>query len=977
MSVTHFPVDTGQAQIYNPGRICSFISRNLKIVQGFYNLSINSPLVSPPQPARPTLPKGFPWRFWLFAAVGLALLSLLFYFPALRNPDPEPSTFNLVTTATGYSPFPADPAFYADWDAAGFSLKNGQMPLWSFSGAKHPLLELSHAPLLYPGSLIYYLGGPDNGPVAFAIFHLWLLGLGLSGLARQLWPRGRPLSLAAKGLIGVVVVLLLLLAGPLRPDALAALAWLAPALLLVHWRRRILGLIALALPLGLIALSGPLPLTLLLYAVVAAWWLGREGWWRNRSAGQGLRRYIRVAGFLLLAMLGGFFIAGPQLFPRLAYTNPTPADCCTNVGVGNVQVKGAIQVDPTVLYINDWLIHFELLTVTPGQPVQVEVRVQAGDSAAPLPANPAQTGWGGQLFEGRGTDKKAEGNPNVQVVGASPTGLQVATITFDPKNPPHSGEYTFRLRYNPLSFTLGLYAAFLTLISLALLAAVVGWVRFYREDENDHPLRRVVKNSATPLFAQLTGKVIDFAYAIFVLRLLGPDGNGQYTFAVTTWLFFATICDFGLEGLVTREIARARQQPDSAAQINRLFVTKLFLRLGFSVAALPLSLVWIAGFGLSGNLTPATAWAIILLMIGFWPTALAGSITTVFRGYEKFEYLAAGQLLASIIKVPLGLAALLAGWGVVGLAASSVVVNFIQVAVLESLQNKQVFKPKLSPKFYDRSLAKTLLAGSFPLMLNGLIINILFKSDGILLGAFRGDTELGLYNSAYKFIDALLIIPSTLTIALFPLFSVYGADKKENLLRVYREGLRLLLIIALPVSAGTLFIAYDLINFLGGPDYLPGGAIALQILIWFLPFSYINGLTQYVLIAIDKQRSITWAVVVAAIINITLNLVLIPLYGYQASSAITIVTELVLLVPFSWIMWRALGKGSVPLITTGWRPVLAAGVMMAVLFGLSLAGIHQFIVTIGVGGVVYLGTLAVTRTVTREDLNLLKRVLKR
>lgn len=937
-------------------------------------MSINSPLVSPP--ARPTTPKASHLRFWLFTGLGLAALSLLFYLPALRNADHEPTTFNLVTAATGFSPFPADPAFYGDWAAAGDLLGGGHLPLWNSNGQK-PLLELSQAPILYPGSLIYYLGGPDNGPVAFAVFHLWLLGLGLSALARQLWPRSGRVRWAAKGLAGVGIVFLLLLAGTLRPDILAALAWLPPALLLVYWRRRVMGFILLALPLGLLALSGPLPLTLLLYAIAAAWWLGRKGWWRNRSAGQGLRDYVKMTGWVVLAMLGGFFIAGPQVFPRLAFANPAPAICCQNPGVSGVEVRGASLVSPAVTSNGEWQIHFNLAPTGAGQPVQVEVRVRTGNDTTSPAGNLAPTGWGGQLFEGDGATKKAGNNPNVKVIGASPTGLQVATITFDPKSPPQSGDYTLRLRYNPLSFTLGLYAAFLTLVSLALLVAVVGWLRFYREDENDHPLRRVIKNSATPLFAQLTGKVIDFAYAIFVLRLLGPDGNGQYTFAVTTWLFFATICDFGLEGLVTREIARARQQPDASAQINRLFVTKLFLRLGFSVAALPLSLVWIAGFGLSGNLTPATAWAIILLMIGFWPTALAGSITTVFRGYEKFEYLAAGQLLASIIKVPLGLAALLAGWGVVGLAASSVVVNFIQVAVLESLQNKQVFKPKLSLKFYDRTLAKTLLAGSFPLMLNGLIINILFKSDGILLGAFRGDTELGLYNSAYKFIDALLIIPSTLTIALFPLFSVYGADKKENLLRVYREGLRLLLIIALPISAGTLFIAYDLISFLGGPDYLPGGAIALQILIWFLPFSYINGLTQYVLIAVDKQRSITWAVVAAAVVNIGLNLVFIPLFGYQASAAITIVTELVLLVPFSWIMWRALGKGSVPLLATGWRPVLAAGVMLAVLFGLEAAGLHQFIVTVVVGGAVYLAVLALTRTVTGEDLALLRRVLKR
>jgi O-antigen/teichoic acid export membrane protein len=262
-------------------------------------------------------------------------------------------------------------------------------------------------------------------------------------------------------------------------------------------------------------------------------------------------------------------------------------------------------------------------------------------------------------------------------------------------------------------------------------------------------------------------------------------------------------------------------------------------------------------------------------------------------------------------------------------------------------------------------------------MLNGLIINILFKSDAIILGALRGDTELGLYNAAYKFIDALLIIPSTLTIALFPLFSIYGAEARVNLLRVYHEGLRLLLIIALPISVGTLFVAYDLIGFLGGPDYLPGGALALQILIWFLPFSYINGLTQYVLIAIDKQRSITGAVVAAAVVNLSLNIILIPFFGYQASAAITIVTELVLLVPFSLIMWRALGKGSVPLVATAWRPLLSAGVMFGVLLGLMNLGLNQFGLTVLTGGAVYLAMLLLTRAFTRKDLALLKQVLKR
>jgi O-antigen/teichoic acid export membrane protein len=903
--------------------------------------------------------------------------SLIFYLPALLAPHHvQPTAANLLTGLTGYAPVPVEDVFYPEWTEAGRQLGSGQAPLW-YQDGQRPLLEFSQAPLLYPGAALYYLAGPDYGPLAFALFHFWLLGVGLTGLALKF--RGRKAAGSGwrvRAALWLLVGCLVVLAGPLRPDWLAAFSWLPVALLVLGWRKRVLAFTCLALPLGLMALSGPLPLALALYAVVAAWGLRRAIRWRDRSATHGLQSYLRVIGLLCLAMLGGLFLAGPQLFPRLAYPDPQ-ANHSLRLLDPDSQASGATVTGLERLDYGQWLIHLTVPPAAPAQDRPVEVRLQPG--GRPFSPTPGLTpsGWGGQLFVGSNAGKDAKRGPEVKVAGAGPTGPQVASFTFTKANPPEAASYTLRLRYNPLSFTLGLYAAFLTVVSLALIVAVLGWLRYYREDENDHPLRRVIKNSATPLFAQLTGKVIDFAYAIFVLRLLGPDGNGQFTFAVTTWLLFATISDFGLEGLVTREIAKARQLPDAAEQVNRLFVTKLFLRLGFSVAALPLSLVWIAGFGLSGNLTEATGWAIILLMIGFWPSALSGSITAVFRGYEKFEFLAAGQLLASIIKVPLGLAALLAGWGVVGLAAASVVVNFIQVAVLESLQNRQVFRPKLSLKFYDRQLARALLAGSFPLMLNGLIINILFKSDAIILGALRGDTELGLYNAAYKFIDALLIIPSTLTIALFPLFSIYGAEAKVNLLRVYHEGLRLLLIIALPISVGTLFVAYDLIGFLGGPDYLPGGALALQILIWFLPFSYINGLTQYVLIAIDKQRSITGAVVAAAVVNLSLNIILIPFFGYQASAAITIVTELVLLVPFSLIMWRALGKGSVPLVATAWRPILSAGVMFGVLLGLLNLGLNQFGITVLTGGVVYLAMLLLTRAFTRKDLALLKQVLKR
>ena len=78
-------------------------------------------------------------------------------------------------------------------------------------------------------------------------------------------------------------------------------------------------------------------------------------------------------------------------------------------------------------------------------------------------------------------------------------------------------------------------------------------------------------------------------------------------------------------------------------------------------------------------------------------------------------------------------------------------------------------------------------------------------------------------------------------------------------MRAYILALRLLLMISIPVAVVTPFIARELILILGGGAYLPDSMIALQLLIFFFPFSCINQVTQYVLIAIDQQRYLTRA----------------------------------------------------------------------------------------------------------------------
>ena|GEM_PF-265590 len=911
--------------------------------------------VTPPQ--QKNEPARARWRLpWWLVALLLLLFSGLWYIPAIGSDYGKNSDYSEQYTLPGYyihqnipalslptQGFPGNEDFNQRWEwlTAGNLLLDKQLPLWRYDARDggRPLLALSSAPILYPPSLIYYL---DAGNGLFSAFHLWVALCGICLLLTKLKGKSR---------LGLGIVLLgaaLFLLPGLRPDFLAAVSWLPLAVWLPLSSRRYVKLLALTLVLGLITLAVGLPTSLIFCGGVCLWLVLLESY---RGSWQTL--VISRAVILAAIVLGsGLLVAGPQLFPRLVYQPQSyqlPAD------ISQVTLSAPTGVN---LSITTRLSETE---------VRYQVALPVSDRISKLKIQlivPERydEGWQAQFSTAAEPKKFSDGK-----LERTPEGWRLLTI--EPTE--NAGNITIRMRYNPLSFTLGLYATFLVLASEAMVLLVLGWVRFYREDERDHPLRRILKNSVTPMFAQLAGKAIDFGFAFISLRLLGPEGNGRYTVAVTIWLFFNSIADFGLETLVTREIARNRN-PENA---NRYFSTMLVTRFTLSLVSLPLALLWAGGLSLTGELATDAIWATALLMIGMLPGAVSGSLAAVFRGYEKFEYLAAIQILGSIIRVPLGLGALLLGWGVIGLAGSSIAVNLVALASLWSIFSREILRPDVRHGF-QKSLVPTMLKASFPLMLNGFLISIMFKSDVFLLLPFRGEAEVGLYNSAYKFIDALLIFPSAITLALFPIFSNYSANAQANMLRAYREGLRILTIIGLPISVGTLFVAHDLIGAAFGDKFLPGGAIALQILIWFLPFSYINGVTQYVLIALDKQRLITWAVLITAAFNIALNLALIPFFGYIAASAMTIGTEVILLIVYYIIMRRTIAP--IPLWQTVARPGAAALLMLVVLLTITVGvGIWNFFLTVIVGLVVYPAGLVLFRGVTSEDLRYFRKVIKR
>ncbi len=486
-----------------------------------------------------------------------------------------------------------------------------------------------------------------------------------------------------------------------------------------------------------------------------------------------------------------------------------------------------------------------------------------------------------------------------------------------------------------------------------------------------NPIQRIARNSAAPIAAQLFNKVVDFGFALIVLRLLGREGNGEYVFAVALWQYAKTFSDFGLGILTTRDVAR-----DHTLANEYLGLTTI-LRLLLWLAALPILGFVTFAYWQWSNLAIASILAIIFLTLSIVPDSYSDAANSIFNAFERMDLPAALTIVKNLLKVVIGVAFLLWGWGAAGLAITALITNLITAGAFGWFLRKLNVHAQWT---WPGPAGRELLHQSVPLLLNNLLAGLFFRVDYLVIQAARGATELGIYDAAYKFLNLVLIIPQYFTLALFPHLARLAAQREAAFAATYSLAIKLLLILALPISVATTVLAPNLIQILGGATFLPDAAIALQILIWFLPLSYVNSLVQYVLIAAGQQRALFPAFVITALFNILTNIAFTPHYGYRAAAIITIGSEVVLLLPFLWLLQRRISQ--LPSLWLAVRPLIATVIMGGATWFIlqQLQAISPLVapwLAVIVGGLVYLATLTAIGGVGLTERRLVLRLLGR
>lgn len=467
---------------------------------------------------------------------------------------------------------------------------------------------------------------------------------------------------------------------------------------------------------------------------------------------------------------------------------------------------------------------------------------------------------------------------------------------------------------------------------------------------------QAVRNTAMVLTARVASRLLALVTVIATLNHLGAAPYGEFQTVVNYTALVAVIVDLGFNTLYVRE--GARHPGELSRYLNNVITSKAVLSLvGLGLLAVLLGLQGLGGVLVAG-------FALMVL------TSFSNLLRNTLYALQNLTY----EAIAIVLE-----AAVLLGLVIVGIRSHQGVAYFLWAyaasygfscayfAIVLTTRRLVTFSPQ-----FEWPLVRRWFWSGLPFALTFVITTIYFKIDQPLLYALRPHLEAGWYGAAYKPFESILFVPQSMLAVVFPVMSVYYHQARERLQPTINLFFKSLVLLGWPLTVGTFVLAHGLNGVL---HLYPKSEPALQILALGIVFMFASNAFIAALNAIDRQVLFTWAAAASMVVNVGLNVVLIPFYGYIGAAWATVLTEVVLLSGAYLLVGRELYHA--PLHRLAWKPVLAGLLMGAALWPLRGTTGWLVLPVVLLGAAVYSAAAYLLRSLDPPELALARAALRR
>ncbi len=470
--------------------------------------------------------------------------------------------------------------------------------------------------------------------------------------------------------------------------------------------------------------------------------------------------------------------------------------------------------------------------------------------------------------------------------------------------------------------------------------------------------RTIAKNTVILLVATVLSYILMFFVNIFIARYLGAEEFGILSLAIALTGIFTIFTDLGLNTLTIREIARNK----TLTRDYLINITVIKILLAILTLFIVFFTVNIFGY------TEEVSYIIYLITFSIIFTAFTSIFNSIFQAYEQMEYMSVGNILNSAILFMGVVIGIFCKLDIFFFAMVYIIASIVVLVYSFIIYTWKFPIPKIN---IDLSFWKLTLKEALPFGVTNIFGSIYYWIDSVMLSKMVGNEVVGWYNAAYRLMFVFLSIYTVYLASIFPVMSKFYETSNEYLKFSYERSYKYLLIISLPIAFGTTLLADKIILLIYGAGYIPA-IFALQILIWTVPLLFINGLSGYVLGAVNRQMVLTKITFIGVVLNIILNLILIPKFSFIGSSVATVVTELILSPFLVYPLFKA-GYANKKALSKDLPKLIVSNMVMVAII-IILRDLHLLLIIL-LASLVYFVTIYLFGVLDEIDISLIKRLL--
>lgn len=446
-----------------------------------------------------------------------------------------------------------------------------------------------------------------------------------------------------------------------------------------------------------------------------------------------------------------------------------------------------------------------------------------------------------------------------------------------------------------------------------------------------------------------------------ITRLFSPNDYGNYIFVLSTVTFLTVLADWSSMSIIRFYPAYERDKK------LKIFYSTVFQCFFISVPGV--SILFFGALLVGKSYVTQSLYNLMLIGLGVFISLsffalllnflrvkrLVGSYTN-FSVWKSVTAIGFGLILVILFKF--GVEGLL--WGII----------LSIILVLPWLWKSAVSRITLQKKI-SRPLIVEMAKFSFPLVVGNLAYWVLALSDRYMLEFFRGAWEVGIYSASYEIGEkSISLLVSLFTLSAGPIAINIWEKEGEEKSRIFNTNLtRYFLLICLPATIGLSVLAKPILDVLTGQEYFMGYTIlpfiALSIFLNGSMTGFGIGLSYF-----KKTKYIMWSLTIGGLVNIGLNFIFVPKYGYIAAAITTLIGYIIMVmieIYFSrkFFIWQFPFKSM-------YKMICASGIMGVSIYYLNniieLPRLISLIIVMCAGVLIYFVVLLLLREFRSEEI---------